>query len=636
MERYFGFDLGDAESAVSVLDTKAMKEPRVLPIRNEKSFITAYAKANSGQLLIGEAACLSPDVSERKLRFKSRFLSDKNAAEDVKSFAAGVLGELYVSGSLIKGEDACFYIGCPAGWDGSAREHYRRIFEELSFPPARIISESRAALVSACQSRHLEVGYDILSRPVLVVDIGSSTTDFAYINGGREVALKTAGEVALGGGLLDELLLSLSTAASPRRKEAEKLFAASEPWRTYAEFSARRLKEKYFADEDYWSSNPCSAVISLYGEEPFDLTLTMNKSMADRILNGSCPALAGKSFREVFLSSLLELRKSLENELPELLFLTGGVSRLPAVTEWCKSAFPEAIIIRELAPEFSVSRGLAFCGKIDADVRAFRKEVRSLTDSSAVEKIVAETIDDLYIRAVDTLTGPILEKAVLPVIYRWRDGSIRRLSDIDEALEREISAFLHTEEAKKLLVKPVTAWLKPVAYALEELTVPICTRHNVPYRALSLSSYLALSEIEIKLDTKDVFAVEEMTWLMDTIISLTVGLLCGGSGVALVSSGPTGIIAGAVITLLVLLIGKKPMQEALLRMDIPTPMRKLISKKRLKERLFELTDDIRNAFYTSLEKDKNEEISSRMVREISEQIEACLMRMAEIVEVPLG
>ena len=225
-----------------------------------------------------------------------------------------------------------------------------------------------------------------------------------------------------------------------------------------------------------------------------------------------------------------------------------------------------------------------------------------------------------------------LEQNISPQMLQ----SIAILQKNSLELETAITAYLHTDEAKKLLVKPVAAWLKPVSYALEDLTVPICTRHKVPYRALSLSSYLSLSEIDIRLDTKNVFAVDEMTFLIDTIISVIVGLLCGGSGVALVSSGPTGIIAGAVVTLLVLLLGKKPMQEMLLRADIPVPMRKLIPKKRLAERLADLTDDIRNSFYTSLEKEKNEEISSRMVREISEQIETCLMRMAEIVEVPLG
>ena len=636
MDKYYGFDLGDAESAVALLDSADAKEPRILPVRDEKSFITAWAKTAGGELLIGEAACLAPDASEIKLRFKSRFLTDRASARDVKSFAAGVLGELLSTGSLIKGEDACFYIGCPAGWDAAARERYREIFEDLNYPPARIISESRAALVSACQSRHLEVGYDILSRPVLVVDIGSSTTDFAFIRGGREVELKTAGEVALGGGLMDEMLLDLAVEASPNRKEILGVFEKSSPWKNYAEFAARRLKEKYFADEDYWAEHGCTNTLQIFYDKPLDLTLRMDAETADRILNGKCKPLSGRSFKSVFMESLKELRSRLAGDLPELLFLTGGVSRLPAITDWCTEAFPKAVIIRERSPEFSVARGLAFCGRIDADVRAFRREVRDLIDSTSVEKIVSETIDDLYMRAVDTLTAPIIENAVLPVIYRWRDGEIRRLSDIDAELETAITAFLHTEEAKKLLVKPVAAWLKPVSYELEELTVPICTRHKVPYRALSLSSYLSLTEIDIRLDTKNVFAVNEMTWLIDTIISVIVGLLCGGSGVALVSSGPTGIIAGAVVTLLVLLLGKKQMQDMLLSVDIPVPMRKLVSKKRLKERLNDLTDDIRNSFYTSLEKEKNEEISSRMVREISEQIETCLMRMAEIVEVPLG
>ena len=36
------------------------------------------------------------------------------------------------------------------------------------------------------------------------------------------------------------------------------------------------------------------------------------------------------------------------------------------------------------------------------------------------------------------------------------------------------------------------------------------------------------------------------------------------------------------------------------------------------------------------EKDKNDEITARMVEEISQQIERCLGKMAEVVEIPLG
>ena len=129
MDRYYGFDLGDAESAVTYLKKNEQMEPKVVPVRESGSFITAYARLRTGELLIGEEACYTPDATERRLRFKSRFLTDPSSARDIRSFAGGVLGDLYMSGGLIKGEDCCFYIGCPAGWDRSQRERYREIFE---------------------------------------------------------------------------------------------------------------------------------------------------------------------------------------------------------------------------------------------------------------------------------------------------------------------------------------------------------------------------------------------------------------------------------------------------------------------------------------------------------------------------
>lgn len=354
MERYYGFDLGDAESAVTFLNKNAQTEPEVVPVREAGSFITAYARLRTGELLIGEAACYAPDAVERQLRFKSRFLTDPTVARDIKSFAGGVLGELYMSGGLVKGEDTCFYIGCPAGWDKAQRERYREIFEAAGYPPVRIVSESRAALISACQSRHFQVGYDILSRPVLVVDMGSSTTDFAHVSSGREVELQTAGEVRLGGGIMDELLLDLAVEAAPDRdREAlRNLFRESPPWRSYCEFAARRLKEKYFADEDYWRERACLQTVNIpvgttgwlgrTKTKMLRLQLRMDAETAEKLLDSPAQQLGGRSFHEVFADSLRQIRDRLEQQesLPELLFLTGGVSKMPALRAWCRETFP--------------------------------------------------------------------------------------------------------------------------------------------------------------------------------------------------------------------------------------------------------------------------------------------------------
>ena len=635
MNRYYGFDLGDAESAICRLNRRDAGAPEVLAVREAKSFITAYAQLPSGELLIGESACYDTSAVRRSLRFKSGFLTDPQSEKDVKRFAAGVLGELYADGNLVKDDDCCFYIGCPAGWDRAARERYRRIFEDLGYPPARIVSESRAALISACQSKHFQVGYDIMSKPVLVVDIGSSTTDFAFILGGREVELQTAGEVRLGGGIMDELILEASVRRSENPDAVRRALEASPPWRSYCEFAARRLKEQYFSDEDYWRDNACQKTIHIRAGVGAKLTLRIDDEIAERVLNGGAEQLGGRSFKEAFVGSLRELRARLKDQLPELLFLTGGVSRLPAIREWCAAVYPEAVIITGAEPEFSVSRGLAWIGRIDEELREFRREVEELIDSSAVERIVEGRIDDLYRRIVDAMVEPILRRVALPVFDRWRNDAIQKLSDIDQIVQKEIEAWLHSDEAQQLLVTPIAEWLKPVAYDVEEKTMPICVRHNVPYRAMSLNSYFSLSDIDIRIDAKEVFAVEGLTWLINTIISIIVGLVCGGSGLAIISSGISGIVAGAILSLLILFLGKDKMQEVFMNADIPKPMRKLVPRSHFEARIERLTEEVKSNFYSNLEHEKNAEITARMASEISQQIEQCLAKMAEVVEIPL-
>ena len=637
MERFYGFDLGDAESAVTRLIRGEDETPRVIPVQEAGSFITAYAMKKDGKLLIGEGACYDPEVLVRKLRFKSRFLTDNAARKDIRSFAAGVLGELLLSGDLVRGDDQCFYIGCPAGWDKAAREEYRGLFESAGYPPLKIVSESRAALVSACRSRHLQVGYDILSRPVLVVDIGSSTTDFAYILSGREVELKTGGEVALGGGIMDEILLEEAVDASPDGEKLRRIFTENEAWRTYCEFAARRLKEKYYSDVDYWQHEPLTQTLTIRAQRiPARLKLTMTPEMADKLLNRKSERLEGRSFRRVFTDSLRQVRESISDRQPELIFMTGGVSRMPELRRWCGEIFPEAVVICGSEPEYSVAKGLAECGLIDEELREFKGEIERLIESTAVEDVVEKHIDALYRSTVDSIVDPILEQAAIPVIDRWRDGSIERLEEIDAILEKEIDAYLHSDAGRELLGKTVAAWLKKVSAGLEEHTMPICVRHNVPFTALNLTSYLSLSDIDIHVEARDLFAIREITWLIDAIVSVIVGLLCGGGGLALIATGVQGILIGFVVSALVLALGREQMQGAFLRMNVPKPIRKLMPKSYLRSRADRISGEVKASLYAKLEQEKNADITEKLVADISGQIEACLTKMAEVVEIPLG
>jgi hypothetical protein len=171
-----------------------------------------------------------------------------------------------------------------------------------------------------------------------------------------------------------------------------------------------------------------------YGD-PVRLLLRMDEAMAKRLTDGPSERLEGRSFSQVFTDSLKDVRDHITGDQPELIFLTGGVSKMPIVRRWCQAVFPDAVVIAGMQPEFSVARGLAWSGRIDEELREFRAELARLNETHVVEDIVSSNIDQLYKAAVDTLVEPIIEHVAMPVFERWRDGQIRRLSDTDQVLQ---------------------------------------------------------------------------------------------------------------------------------------------------------------------------------------------------------
>ncbi len=701
---FWGFDLGDGESAVARTDGETQALPEIVAVDGYRVFITAWALMKSGEVRIGESAAKSAASAIRSAaRFKSRFLDpNSDTAGLTRDFSTRVLESLRQSGALKGGENNnCFYIGCPAGWDKAARERYQTIFENMGCPAPHVVSESRAVMVGSVQSNSLRDYVDLRSKSILVIDIGSSTTDFAYINKGKESEIRTGGEVALGGGIMDEVLLEACLNASSHTKALRKVFAESEPWRVDCELRARRLKEKYFsAPAEARKSGDFTESVMIAYEKPVLFDLFMNEKTALALTEKPCPQLQGRSFREVFCEGLREVRQSIGDENPpELLFLTGGVSRMEAVKEWCREVFPEAVIYTDREPEFSVARGLAWCGRIDDEIRRFRAEVDELIRSETVERIVSWHLDSLYESALDSLIDPILEKAVKPVLVDWRDGKIETLAKMEPILQERIKVFLYSDEAKACLSKPVEEWMRKVSTELETHTSPICRKFHVPDHSLEITSGLSASDLSVleKIDTLEIFATETITGtlLVDSIISAIVAFFCGGSGVTLIAEGPVGLVVGFILSLLVLAIGhvmgKNVLDQKVMEANIPLFVRRMALSRTLPKlempkwgfskklkKVFTMKDDtagekkddededsgfhllprlkkadseeisdrrlraIRgkmNAGYAKLLENKEspewKELNRRVSREISEQIEIRLKELAEQVEIPL-
>ena len=97
-----------------------------------------------------------------------------------------------------------------------------------------------------------------------------------------------------------------------------------------------------------------------------------------------------------------------------------------------------------------------------------------------------------------------------------------------------------------------------------------------------------------------------------------------------------GILIGFVISALVLVLGREQMQDAFLKMNVPKPIRRLMPKSYLRSRADRISGEVKASLYAKLEQEKSEDITKKLVEDISSQIEMYLTKMAEVVEIPLG
>ena len=104
--QYWGFDLGDGESAVARIGTAGNGYPEVIRVDGKKVTITVWAVMKNGEVRIGEAAARSAAAAVRSAaRFKRRFLdTQSDSAALVRDFSARVFEALRESGSLTGGE----------------------------------------------------------------------------------------------------------------------------------------------------------------------------------------------------------------------------------------------------------------------------------------------------------------------------------------------------------------------------------------------------------------------------------------------------------------------------------------------------------------------------------------------------
>ena len=572
---FVGFDLGHGETALARAFAQGHAEPEILEYRGTRSLVTAVARDSAGIRIGAEA--LTRGEGEVWAKFKSADLTDPATTVPLSLFTNTLVDGLTADGALRGPDETHFVVGCPSGWSDDVRAAYRAQFEGVGLSHVRIVSESRAALMTALEQGYLSM--EDARASVLIVDIGSSTTDFTYC---RDLAADDVGHNVLGSGLLDSEILKFNLARQPRRAEIAALLDAYPSYRPILEFWCREAKEAYFNGED----KPVEMIRRLPVAGGLLFEIRIDKADADAVLGAKLDALHGYSWRGAFDYALRETIDALGGRDPDTVLLTGGASRLPLVLPATQAAFPDARVIRGAEPEFAIARGLAWLGRFEFLHGSFKSKVGALMSADGeVTELARNAADGLGDVLAPALVDGLAEHCIKPAFKRWRSGEVKALSDVEAALTVATQDWLRSDAAQGLLQPVVSKWFAGLQRDIETITDPLCREHGLPAMVLSLDESRHVGEhLEgLSLAAPDIGALESDTALLGTTLAAIVvsALLAHANLFAPLLMNPIGLVVGGAVAGGSFLYGKRALAGRFRGTNVPVIARQILTDKRI-------------------------------------------------------
>ena len=434
-----GFDFGHGETALARVSSLASdSEPEMLEVFAAKSQVTALAfKPESGDL-IGDQALKTMGITELHIGFKPmrHTLNSPELQQIVKRFVGKYLDILEESGQIDGRDRTLFVVGSPSGWSDAERATYAGILRQAGMQRVTVEKESRAAFLHLKESRTSGVDAERLMQQVLIIDIGSSTTDFTIVSRMQARSIEDFG-LGLGAGLIEEMIFDRTLARMEKENPGDlrrlaDIFLKFPHFKRQCLMACREGKEKYFSIPELYPSEDrpvdCSIKFRTINP-PIEFEPWIHREEMEKILSLPIPALNGRSWKDAFSAALEHAGTRMATAGPDLVVLTGGASRMDVVLELSTRVFSSsARIIRGQEPEFTIARGLARIGRTDILSSGLKKAIEAIGDSIDIVTLVAQRIPGL----IDSLAEPLADELIVHAVGSGPGGVARRPAEDPE------------------------------------------------------------------------------------------------------------------------------------------------------------------------------------------------------------
>jgi hypothetical protein len=527
--------LGHGQTAIASVATHDRARLEILEINNKKVQTTAFKRSYSDpKVAIGDRVfnkiVKRPD--ELYIAFKARPHDDPTYRRNMQEFYCSILRQIKETRQVPQWDDRIIILGCPSEWSNEERQAYQELFNNPEFPQLEVVSESRAALLHVMEQQGTTLSKtDLDDGAILVIDVGSSTTDFTIIHEwNSEEPLHDFGK-DLGASYFDEEIFKYSVEENEDADRLNALIEANPNLVPMMKYLCRQAKQKYFDSSDDFAED----YVSVDSRDIEDVIfkprvngVLMNRLIDKKLTNSQY------SWVQTFKNLLQQAKNEIAAQKFSLkaILLTGGASRMGFIRESIKDVFlrenPELKFQQDSEPEYSVASGLARWGRRRYLIESFRKKVKEVFEGE-----MPQLIDNYSSPFLDILIPKLIDKVItgfaIPGLLDWKQGKYETTKDLQQQIKQQVSDWLQTPEGIELIASVSNQWWEDTEIGQKFLLVldPLCREHDVPTGAMSLNIPFR-SEDFFKPDFPVPIPLEPLVRLIGYIIFWVIALPLGG------------------------------------------------------------------------------------------------------------
>lgn len=579
--KIIGFDLGHGETALTWVSSENNEPPQSFKIYNDKCQITAVAHHEEKGTIIGERAFFQSNATDFQIAFKKRPCNDLIYEKTLHDFVKEIYQHLIATRQIEPEEKNLFFVGCPSGWSEQDIKAYEQLLTASDLPNVTVVKESRAALMHAKESGLFSI--EQLNKSVLVIDLGSSTTDYTLVKGMTEHPIDFGYD--LGASLIDKLILAKSLAKSEHKQELKLIFEQEKWVKNQCELTCRKTKEKYFCYPDLFEDQDLSLTHRIQ-KTKYSFESLLNGEIMREILQTPIPALDNKSWPDAFREQLQLVKQKLEQQgiEPSAILLTGGASKMGFIPQICQEIFPNSPYKPDGEPELCIARGLSRWGRVDIHTAQLMNEVNQFLENQ-LDNIIKAQIPALRESLTDVLVNGLLDEVLKPCILSWRNGDIKTLNDLDSKIKSKAEDWLTGSQAKQRIANQVSEWFNKVGKEVGQKAEIICTKYGLP------PGQLAPKPVDINVKPEEVsggaviidptILTLVVVVIVDVVVSFVSLVIIGILADILILLGLIGVIIAWTALILSIVVGHQMTEEMMKNYDIPKIVRGTVSDKKI-------------------------------------------------------